>query len=162
MSPSENDGRQGRAIMSYPAVVLVHTDDPTYRPLETESGPIHSVLATWGGESIPLCVTGCLRTAPTVAIIHTASWPQWPEALRTLKSMWRETSLVGILGEETISSQSLRNALVGGLNDFLCAPVREAELRARIDRLLSLVPKRDEETDMQLFKVRHQLESLLG
>jgi DNA-binding NtrC family response regulator len=148
--------------MSYPVVVLVHTDDPTYRPLETEAGPIHRVLATWGGESVPLCETGCMRTAPTVAIIHTTSWPQWPEALRILKTMWRETPLVGILGEETISSQSLRSALFGGLNDFLWAPVREPELRARIDRLLNLAPKRDEETDMQLFKVRHQLESLLG
>ncbi|MGB8885990.1 MAG: sigma-54 dependent transcriptional regulator [Candidatus Korobacteraceae bacterium] len=148
--------------MSYPAVVLIHTNDPAYQPLETEAGPIKSVLATWGGESIPLSVTAGMKTAPAVAIIHAASWPQWPEALRTLKTIWRETPVVGILGEETIGSPSLRAALACDLNDFLCAPVREAELRARIDRFLNLNPMRHEQPDMQVFKLHHQLESLLG
>jgi DNA-binding NtrC family response regulator len=148
--------------MSYPAVVLIHANDPAYRPLETEAGPINAVLAPFGGESIPLAVTAGMKTAPAVAIIHGASWPQWPEALRTLKTIWRETPVVGILGEETIGSPSLRNALACDLNDFLCAPVREAELRARIVRFLNLDPTRDEQPDMQVFKLHHQLETLLG
>ena len=148
--------------MSYPAVVLIHTNDPAYRPLEAEVGPIHAVLSTRGGESIPLSVTAGMKKPPAVAIIHAASWPQWPEALRTLKTIWRETPVVGILGEETIGSEFLQNALACDLNDFLCAPVREAELRARIDRFLKLDPTRDEQPDIQVFKLHHQLESLLG
>ncbi len=148
--------------MSYPPVLLVHTDDPAYRASEAQAGPINAVLATLGGESIPLSVTSNMRSVPAVAIIHAASWPQWPEALRTLKTMWRETPLVGILGEDAIGSESLLNALSNDLNDFLCAPVREAELRARLDRWLNRVPKQDEQIDIQVFKLRHQLESLLG
>jgi len=130
--------------------------------LETEAGPIRAVLASLGGESIPLRVTAGMSTPPAVAIIHATRWPQWSEALHTLKTMWRETPLVGILEEEMIGSPSLRTVLAADLNDFLCAPIREAELHARIKRLLNLAPQRDEHPDMQVFKVRHQLESLLG
>ncbi|HME37153.1 MAG TPA: sigma-54 dependent transcriptional regulator [Candidatus Sulfotelmatobacter sp.] len=148
--------------MSYPPIVLVHSNDPSYRPLQVEAEPINAVLAALGGKSIPLCVTAGMRAAPAVAIIHAAHWPQWPEALRTLKAMWHETPLVGILEWETIGAQSLQSIISGELNDFLCAPVREAELRARIDRLLYLAPKRAPQPEIQAFKVRHRLESLLG
>ena len=148
--------------MSHPTVVLVHTNDAAYRSSETEAGPINAVLSTLGGESLPFSVTAGLRSVPSVAIIHDARWPQWPEALRSLKAMWRDTPVMGILGEETIRSQSVRDALSADLNDFLCEPVRETELRARLERLLDLALKRDEGSDMQTFKARHQLESLLG
>ena len=148
--------------MGHSTVVLVHTNDAAYRPSQTEVGHISAVLATLGGESLPFSVTAGLRSVPTVAIIHDAGWPQWPEALRSLKAMWKETPVMGILGEETIRSQSLSTAVSGDLNDFLFEPVREAELRARLNRLLDLASKREEQPDVQAFKARHQLESLLG
>src|SRR5271170_4431641 len=114
--------------MSYPAVVLLHTNDPCYRPQEAEAGPINAVLASLGGERMPFD-EGCgRRVAPAVAIIHAVTWPRWPEALQAIKTMWRGTSLVGIFEEETINSQALRSVVSDNLNDFLCAPVREAEL----------------------------------
>jgi len=148
--------------VNHPRVVLVHTNDAAYRPSEIEAESIHAVLATLGGESLPFSVTAGLRRVPEVAIIHDARWPKWPEALRSLKAMWRDTPMMGILGAETIASQSVRDALSGDLSDFLCEPVREAELRARLERLLALATNRDEQPDMQAFKARHQLESLLG
>ena len=148
--------------MGHPRVVLVHTNDAAYRPSGIEAGSIDAVLSTLGGESLPFSVTAGLRRKPEVAIIHDARWPQWPEALRSLKAMWRDTPVMGILGEDTIASPSVRDAISGDLSDFLCEPVREAEFRARIERLLELAPHRDEQPDMQAFKARHRLESLLG
>lgn len=148
--------------MGHPRVVLVHTNDAGYPSLGIESPSIDDVLATVGGESLPFSVTASLIPEPEVAIIHDARWPQWPEALRSLKAMWRNTPVLGILGEETISSPSVRDVLADDLSDFLCEPVRAVELRARIERLLEWTPHRDTQLDIKAFKARHQLESLLG
>ncbi len=147
--------------MTYSAVLLVHAYEAACQPTEAEVCRIRAVLATVGGGSVPLSLIANMSTAPTVAIIHAASWPQWPEVLRNLKTTWRETSIVGILQEDAINSSCLGNALYD-LDDFLCSPVREAELRARVNRLLKLAPERDDREDWQAFKVRNRLESLLG
>jgi two-component system, NtrC family, response regulator GlrR len=148
-------------IMSHPSVVFIHANDPACGPLEMEVAPINAVLASVGGQSIPLSVTSAMRTAPALAIIHGASWPEWPQAFRTLRTAWQETPVVGILGEDAAGSQSLQDALSGGLNDFLFAPVREADLRARVSRLLNLAPKWHELAATQRRRI-HQLEALLG
>ena len=142
-------------------VILIHANDDC-RPLEVELGLLNGVLASLGGQSVPLSIASRLQPAPRLAIFHAACCPQWPEALRSLKAMWRDTPLIGILREETISSRSARDALSGDLSDFLCEPVRGAELRARIERWLDLLTSRDEQPDMLAFKARHQLDSLLG
>ncbi len=147
--------------MSYP-VVLVHSNDLSYRPPETEAGPLDLVLGRLGGGSVPLSRTAAIRKAPSVAIIDAADWPQWPEALQILRATWRNTPLVGIVEEDAIGSQTLRSTIFGALDDFMCAPVRIAELRARLDRLLQQVPRVSEKADLQAFKIHHQLESLIG
>jgi DNA-binding NtrC family response regulator len=149
-------------MMSHSPVVLVQANNLAHRPLKAEVDPIDAVVSTMGGESIPLSVTCRLRPAPDVAIILGACWPQWRDALRELKSAWQETQVLGILGEEATHSNCLQSALAGDLSDFLLMPVREAELRVRIDRLLTLSRWRTNEEDIHAFKVEHQLESLLG
>jgi len=147
--------------VGHPSVILIHANNGC-RPSETEVGPLNAVLAGLGAESVPLSITPGLKPAPAVAIFHIACCPQWVETLRSLKAMWRDTPLIGIFGEETISSKSLREALSSDLSDFLCEPVRGAELRARVERWLNLVSNREEQPDTLTFKARHQLESLLG
>ena len=87
-----------------------------------------------------------MRRAPAVAILPTARWPQWREVARHLKAIWQQTAVLGILGEDSIENQSLLDDYSGELNDFVCAPVRfKFELRARIDRLLKVLPEHSEE-----------------
>jgi two-component system, NtrC family, response regulator GlrR len=148
--------------MGFPAVVFVHSNDSSCLPSLSDAGPISAVLEAVGGRSFPLSVTSGMQNMPTVAIIHETGWPRWPEALRTIRTMWHQSAIMGILEEGTVSSPSLRNALSADLSDFLCTPVRESELHARVIRLLDLTPKRDEWPELQVFKAQHQLESLLG
>lgn len=147
--------------MNYP-VVLVHSDDPGYRAAQTEAGPLNAVLGAMGGDSVPLSRTGNLRTSPSAAVLDTAHWPQWPEALQTLRSRWRGTPLVAIFEEEVVRGESLRQALSHGLDDFICTPVRLSELLARLDHLLEQAPKPGTKPEIQAFKLHHQLENLLG
>ena len=146
--------------MCQPRIVFVHTNDASYRPLETCS--IAVVLAKLGGESLPFSVVVQLKTVPEVVIIHDARWPQWPEALQSIRAMWRDTPVIGILEEQTIASPSVRNVLSGALSDFLCEPVRETELYARVERLLQTSGAHQTLPRTRAFKVRHHLESLLG
>ena len=146
--------------MGQPRLVLVHTNDAAYGASETRS--IGVVIAKLGGESLPFSVMPRLKTLPDVAVIHDAHWPQWPEAVRSIKAMWRDVPVMGILEEQTITSPSVHNALRGELSDFLFEPVREAEFRARVERLVGTAALQEEVPDTRAFKVRHQLESLLG
>jgi transcriptional regulator with PAS, ATPase and Fis domain len=123
-----------RAKMSQPSLVLVHTNDDAY--LSTEMNPIREMLAHLGGESVPFADLPTLAKEPGVLIIHAAHWPQWPEALRNIRAMWPRTSVLGILQERTFTTPSVRDAVSRHLNDFLCEPVRESELCARVERLL--------------------------
>jgi len=147
--------------MNYP-VVLVHTDDPGYRAIQTETGPLNLVLCEMGGGSVPLSGTRQMSVSPGAAILDAAGWPQWPEALQTLRSRWRSTPLVGIFDEEAVGRGSVRNALAHGLNDFICTPVRLSELLARLERLLEQAPKPHTKPEIHAFKLHHQLENLLG
>jgi DNA-binding NtrC family response regulator len=129
---------------------------------EAEVGRIRAVLHTFGGAILPFAGTRQMRRAPAVAILPTARWPQWREVARHVKALWQQTAVLAILGEDSIENQSLLDDHSSELNDFVCAPVREAELRARIDRLLKLRPGNTEELGLKAFKAQHQLESLLG
>jgi len=148
--------------MDDPAVVLIHANDANCLPWDRDTRLIKAVLDHIGGETLSLASAANLRHVPTVAVLQTAGWPQWPEALHALKTKWRGTPVIGVLGEDLADSQLLQSALVSELDDFLCAPIREAELRARIDRCLDLTPKFDVPPDLRSFKAQHQLESLLG
>ncbi|HZD47521.1 MAG TPA: sigma 54-interacting transcriptional regulator, partial [Silvibacterium sp.] len=147
--------------MSYP-VVLVHSDDPACRAVQTETGPLTVVLHELGGDSVPLSRTAQMSVSPRAAILEAAYWPQWAEALQTLRGRWRNTPLVGIFEEDAIGHEPLRNALSQGLDDFICTPVRLSELLARLDRLLKQSPTPSTKPAIQAFKLHHQLENLLG
>ena len=148
--------------MKDPAVVLIQGNEPGACLAEAQVGRIRAVLQTFGGAILPFAGARRMRRAPAVAILPTARWPQWREVARHLKAIWQQTAVLGILGEDSIENQSLLDDYSGELNDFVCAPVREAELRARIDRLLKVLPEHSEELGLQAFKAQHQLESLLG
>jgi len=147
--------------MNYP-VVLVHSDDPSCRAVQTETGPLTAALHDLGADSVPLSRAAQMSALPRVAILEAAYWPQWVEALQTLRSRWRNTPLVGIFEEDAIGREPLRNALSQGLDDFICTPVRLTELLARLDRLLEQAAIPSPKPAIQAFKAHHQLENLLG
>jgi len=120
------------------------------------------VLQTFGGAILPFSSTRRTRIAPTVAILQTAHWPQWRAVARNLKAMWHQTAILGILGEDSTETQPPLDGNSSELNDFVCAPLRETELRARIHRLLQLGRGHVEESGLQEFMAQHHLESLLG
>jgi len=146
--------------MNYP-VVLVHSDDLGYCAVQTETGPLNAVLDKLGGDCVPLSRAAKMSASPPVAILEAAHWPQWPEALQTLKARWRSTPLVGIFDEEAIGRASMCTLLTHGLDDFICTPVRLGELLVRLDRLLeqSATPVKPE---IKAFKLHHHLESMVG
>jgi DNA-binding NtrC family response regulator len=148
--------------MSCPPVVFVHPNDSTYLPFSSYASAINAVLMALGGKSIPLSAVCRRCTVPAVAIIHETGWPRWPEAVQAIRAIWHETAVMSILEEGTVNSPFFRSTLSADLNDFLCVPIRESELLARVIRLLDLAPRRDNMPDLQAFKAQHQLESLLG
>jgi len=102
-----------------------------------------------------------VRDIPAVTVVHNVGWPEWVEAVTSLKVMWRDSRFIGIFDQSAAELASPLQEALHGFDDFLFAPVRSVELRARVDRLCDFA-SRVAQSDLDAFKSRHQLESLLG
>jgi len=145
-----------------PPVVLVQSNDAAYQFSKTEVDPISYVVSSLGGRSIPLSLMNNVKRAPEVAIILGARWPQWPEAMREVRSAWRESALIAIVEQDEELLNVSSNGVREQLSDFVMMPVRGPELQARVGRLMSSSRNVDDELSLNAFKAEHQLESLLG
>ena len=58
--------------------------------------------------------------------------------MRTLKRRWESTPVLGAFFESLEAGLELEDLEAAGFADFVCAPVQEAELLLRVERLLPL------------------------
>jgi DNA-binding NtrC family response regulator len=98
--------------------------------------------------------------APPVAMLCEEAWPDFSGAIRHFRDRWLNTALLGLFESSEEASSRLRESVEAGLDDFLCAPFLETELRLRVHRLLPL--ENQGPGTARLLKEKHNLQSLVG
>ncbi|HEY6907847.1 MAG TPA: sigma-54 dependent transcriptional regulator [Myxococcales bacterium] len=73
---------------------------------------------------------------PDLIVLRTPARQPLPELLRTLRSAWPGTSILGAMCNVTPQLPELVESLRHGLDDFLCCPFAGIDLLARLRRLV--------------------------
>ena len=136
------------------SIVMVHPDASA---ASVKTCNLASLVTSRGGSTIPFSSIDHFNPAPAILIVEAAAWPEWPVTVRTLRQRWPSAAAMAVFQNNPVKPEALSM-----LDDFLCEPVRETELAARLQRLLTNRPILQDCADLESFKAEHQLTSLVG
>ncbi|MBP2673248.1 MAG: hypothetical protein H6Q84_88 [Deltaproteobacteria bacterium] len=117
--------------------LIVDSDQETVRLVDVLSRKLGSIDLRWKTTSMTSAFEIIRNHLPEVAFVNLDSGPD--PAIESIGSMAREFPFLYVLALSAKNdSDIILKAMRAGAHDFLCKPVREADLRAAVDKILKL------------------------